>query len=82
VLFFPQMRPEKKVEMASESDFEAHGVPAAYIQALQKMNILTIEALKAANPNKIFNDLGGMRKKLKIEEKMPSRDEIEDWVKS
>jgi lysyl-tRNA synthetase class 2 len=43
------------------------------------MNIATIEALKAANPNKIFNDLGGMRKKLKIEEKMPSREEIEVW---
>lgn len=80
VLFFPQMRPEKKVEVASDTDFAAQGVPLAFVQALQKMNILTIEALKAANPNKIFNDLGGMRKKLKIEEKMPSLDDVKGWV--
>ena len=80
VLFFPQMRPEKKVEMAADADFEAQGVPTVYVQALQKMNILTIEALKAANPNKIFNDLGGMRKKLKIDAPMPSKMEVEGWV--
>ncbi len=79
VLFFPQMRPEKKLEAATDADYEAAGVPTIWIPALQKMNISTIEALKAANPNKIFNDLGGMRKKLKIEEKMPSREEIEGW---
>ena len=79
VLFFPQMRPEKKLEAATEADYEAAGVPLVWVAALQKMNISTIEALKAANPNKIFNDLGGMRKKLKIEEKMPSREEIEVW---
>jgi lysyl-tRNA synthetase, class II len=82
VLFFPQMRPEKKLEAATDADYEAAGVPAIWIPALQKMNISTIEALKAANPNKIFNDLGGMRKKLKIEEKMPSREEIEVWCSS
>lgn len=80
VIFFPQMRPEKKQEMAKDSDYAAAGVPAAWIPALQKMNILTIEQLKAASPNKIFNDLGGMRKKLKIEEKLPSVEDIKNWV--
>ena len=27
VIFFPQMRPEKKVEMATDADYEAAGVP-------------------------------------------------------
>jgi lysyl-tRNA synthetase class 2 len=36
--------------------------------------------LKSANPNKIFNDLGGMRKKLKIDEKMPLLDDVKSWV--
>ena len=80
VIFFPQMRPEKKQEMAKEADYMAAGVPSIWIQALQKMNLLTIDQLKAASPNKIFNDLGGMRKKLKIEEKMPSLDDIKGWV--
>ena len=80
VLFFPQMRPEKKVEMATEADYQAAGVPAVWVAALQKMNILTIEALKAAVPSKVFNDLGGMRKKLKIEEKMPTLEEVTNWT--
>ena len=80
VIFFPQMRPEKKQEIAKESDYVSAGVPAVWIPALQKMNILTIEQLKAAVPSKIFNDLGGMRKKLKIEEKMPSLDDVKTWV--
>ena len=80
VLFFPHMRPEKKQELAKEADYVAANVPAVWIPALQKMNILTIEQLKAANPNKIFNDLGGMRKKLKIDEKMPLLDEVKTWV--
>ncbi|SOE21102.1 lysyl-tRNA synthetase, class II [Spirosomataceae bacterium TFI 002] len=80
VLFFPQMRPEKKVEIAKEEDYEAIGVDKVWIPALQKMGFFTIEALKEANPNKIFNDLGGMRKKLKIDAKMPDKSEVEAWV--
>lgn len=80
VLFFPQMRPEKKVEMATDSDYEAQGVPGVWIPALQKMGFLTIEALKSANPNKVFNDLGGLRKKLKIDAPMPKKEEVEGWV--
>jgi lysyl-tRNA synthetase class 2 len=80
VIFFPQMRPEKKIELAKETDYLAAGVPAVWIPALQQMNIHTIEQLKTANPNKIFNDLGGLRKKLKIEEKMPQLDDVKIWV--
>ena len=80
VLFFPQMRPEKKVEMATEADYVAQGVPSVWIPALQKMGFMTIEALKAANPNKVFNDLGGLRKKLKIDAPMPKKEEVEAWI--
>lgn len=80
VIFFPQMRPEKKQEVASESDFEAAGVPRVWVPALQKMNILTIEQLKSAVPNKVFNDLGGLRKKLKIDAPMPQKEEVESWI--
>jgi len=80
VLFFPQMRPEKKVEVATVVDFVEAGVPAVWVPALQKMGFYTIPTLKEANPNKVFNDLGGMRKKLKIDEKMPSKEEVEAWI--
>ena len=79
VLFFPQMRPEKVVKQASNADYNAQGVPDEWIPALQKMGLTTIEALKAANPNKVFNDLGGLRKKMKLDIPMPPKDEVLKW---
>ncbi len=43
------------------------------------MNINTIEELKNANPNKVFNDMGGMRKKMKLEIPIPSKEEVMKW---
>ena len=79
VLFFPQMRPEKKAKVTTDEDFVNAGIPAEWVQVIRKMNINTIEELKSANPNKVFNDLGGMRKKLKLELTMPSKEEVTAW---
>lgn len=79
VLFFPQMRPEKKAKITTDEDFVNAGIPAEWVQVIRKMNINTIEELKAANPNKVFNDLGGMRKKMKLELTMPSKDDVTAW---
>jgi len=79
VLFFPQMRPEKVVKQAGAADYQAQGVPEEWVPVLQKMGLTTVEALKAANPNKVFNDLGGLRKKMKLEIPMPTKDEVLKW---
>jgi len=79
VLFFPQMRPEKKAKTASTEDFTAIGVPAEWVPVLMKMGFNTLEELKAGNPNKVFNDLGGMRKKLKLEIAIPTKDAVIKW---
>lgn len=79
VLFFPQMRPEKKAELSTDSEYEEIGVPTAWIPVLQKMGFMTITALKEANPNKVFNDLGGMRKKLKLDIQIPTKEDVLKW---
>eukprot|EP00388_Colpodella_angusta_P003773 GDKJ01013063.1.p1 GENE.GDKJ01013063.1~~GDKJ01013063.1.p1 ORF type:complete len:571 (+),score=117.44 GDKJ01013063.1:3094-4806(+) len=79
VLFFPQMRPEKKSELSTNEEYEAIGVPTDWIPVLQKMGFMTITALKEANPNKVFNDLGGMRKKLKLDITIPAKDDVLKW---
>jgi lysyl-tRNA synthetase, class II len=79
VLFFPQMRPEKKSESATEAEYQAIGVPVEWIPVLQKMGFMTIQSIKEANPNKVFNDLGGMRKKLKLEISIPQKDDVMKW---
>jgi lysyl-tRNA synthetase class 2 len=78
VLFFPQMRPEKK-PVSEAQLFVENGVPEHFVPLLLKMGINTLEQLRAANPNKLFNDLCGMRKKMKLEVANPTADEVKSW---
>lgn len=80
VLLFPQMRPEKKAEVSTDQQFTEIGVPEVWIPALRKLNFNTLETLKNANPNKLLNDLGGMRKKLKMDVAAVQLDEIKQWI--
>jgi lysyl-tRNA synthetase, class II len=80
VLFFPQMRPEKKVKIASDEDFMALGIPAGLIPAIRDLNIHTIEQLKEQDANKLFNDVCGRRKKLKLEVENPGKEDVEGWL--
>ncbi|MCG8476465.1 MAG: lysine--tRNA ligase, partial [Cytophagales bacterium] len=81
VLFFPQMKPEKVVKYASTEDYLAAGVREELVPILQKMGILTVEQLKEQELNKLFNDVCGMRKKMKLKEvKNPTKDEVESWL--
>ena len=82
VLFFPQMKPENKPVTATKEDYLEIGVREELIQILQKLNLYTIEALKKSEANKLFNEVCGMRKKLKLNDvKNPTKEEIENWLK-
>lgn len=81
VLLFPQMRPEKKAAVATDEDFMKEGVPEPWIIALRKTGISTIQQLKESNINKLFNDLGGLRKKLKLDIPALKKEDVETWVK-
>lgn len=80
VLFFPQMRPEVVTASIEQEVEPLNGVPAPWDEVLRKMGIQNNDQLKAVNPNKLFNDLGGMRKKLKLDVAMPSIDDVRQWV--
>jgi len=81
VLFFPQMKPEKKLVYASNQDYVDAGVREDLIPVLHKLGVLTIEELYKKEPKKLFNDVCGMRKKLKLKEvKNPTLDEVSSWM--
>ncbi len=81
VLFFPQMKPEKKEKVAGPEDFVKAGVRAELVPVLQKLGFKSVDQLKDANPNKLFNDVCGMRKKLKLKEvKNPDLEEVKSWI--
>ncbi|MBK6640549.1 MAG: lysine--tRNA ligase [Bacteroidetes bacterium] len=79
VLFFPQMRPETNTG-GLNVDQTLEGIPSPWDEVLTKMGVTTKDQLKSLNPNKLFNDLGGMRKKLKIEAPMPAIDDVKNWM--
>lgn len=79
VLFFPQMRPEANIG-GLHSEEGIRGIPSPWNEVLTKMGITSKDQLKNINPNKLFNDLGGMRKKMKIEEAMPAIEDVRSWM--
>ncbi len=80
VLFFPQMKPEKQIPVAKDEEFEALGVPKVWIPALRKMKINTKADLAAAADTKLFNDLNGLRKKMKLDADPLSLAQVQGWI--
>ena len=69
VLFFPTMRPEKKVVADDAALYVEAGIPAEWVEPVQKMGYITVESFRntAANGGgKLFNDLCGFNKKNKL----------------
>jgi lysyl-tRNA synthetase class 2 len=81
VLFFPQMKPENPVAQLTEKDFEAIGVRKELVPILQKMGITSIVQLKEMKESNLFNDVCGLRKKMKLEVPNPTMEEVESWLK-
>lgn len=79
VLFFPQMRPETNAGGVAAEDAGIEGVRPELLPLLQKLGISNKDQVKAANPNKLFNDLCGLRKKMKLEIPNPTIDEVKAW---
>jgi len=80
VLFFPQMRPEKKPQKDSVEDYAQKGIPADWVPVLQKMGFNTVAALNGNSAGKLFNDLCGYNKKNKLGLTNPSMDDVKRWV--
>jgi len=80
VLFFPQMRPEKKSQKDDSTKFVEAGIPAEWIPIVQKSGHLTVESLKGINPASLHNKLCGTNKKHKLGLTNPSIDDIKSWL--
>lgn len=80
VLLFPQMKPEKKKERDGEQAFNEAGVPSEWIGVLYKMGINKVADMKGMNPGKLFQDLCGQNKKLKLGLANPSQDLVKSWT--
>lgn len=82
VLFFPQMKPEKKIQIDPVSMFVELGVPEEWVAVVQKAGFTTVAELKEANPNKLHQQLCGLNKKFKMELKNLDLEQVKQWVEA
>lgn len=80
VLFFPQMKPEKKPQRDGVEVFTALGIPEEWVQVIYKLGVMKADDLKQMNPNKLHQDLCGQNKKLKLGLQNPSQDDVKNWI--
>ena len=80
VLFFPQMKPEKGQKKDSADKFTTLGIPAEWVDIVQKQGILLVENLKGLNPNKFHQDICGINKKSKLGLTNPSKEDVAAWI--
>ena len=84
VLFFPQMKPESAEDLnpQSVSSKQFDGIREDLHPVLQKLGITSKAQMKEMKASKLFNDVCGMRKKLKLENvQNPTLQEVEGWLK-
>lgn len=85
VLFFPQMRPEKKQQIIQDDPgkYMEIGVPEEWIDILKKMGYTTVDKLqKIEKPAKLANELNIFNKKNKLGLKGLSPQDVEGWTKA
>jgi lysyl-tRNA synthetase class 2 len=82
VLFFPQMKPEKKMQIDPASMYLELGIPEEWVPVVQKAGFPTVAELKEANPNKLHQQLCGMNKKHKMGLQNPKPEDVKAWIEA
>ena len=80
VLFFPQMRPEKKMPKSSVEEWAAIGVPEAWVPVFNKAGYNLISDIRSAQAQKLQMDVCGINKKYKLGYDNPSVNDFQTWI--
>ena len=80
VLFFPQMKPEKKMPQSSIKEWAEIGVPENWAYVLRKAGFNLISDIKDQKAQGLQQKIGEINKKYKLGYDRPSLDEIQAWI--
>ena len=80
VLFFPQMKPEKKVPQSSIQEWAAIGVDEDWVYVLRKAGFNLISNIRDEKPQGLQQKIGDIVKKFKLDLQKPSVDEVAEWI--
>ena len=80
VLFFPQMKPEKKIPQSSVKEWAEIGVPEEWVYVLRKIGFNLISDIAGEKPQGLQQKIGDVNKKYKLGYEKPSVDDIQTWI--
>ncbi len=82
VLFFPQMKPEKKIPQSTPAEWAEVGVPEEWVPVLRKAGFNLVSNIKDEKPQGLQQKIGDIVKKYKLDMQKPSVDTIATWITS
>ncbi len=80
VLFFPQMKPEKKIKEYTAEDFIEAGIPETWAAHVIAAGFKNPAEFKASKPTQVHQVLNGYRKKNKLDIPALQLEEVQAWL--
>ena len=80
VLFFPQMKPEKKIPQSTPAEWAEIGVAEDWVPVLRKAGFNLISNIKDEKAQGLQQKIGDIVKKYKLDMQKPSVDEVAAWI--
>ena len=80
VLFFPQMKPEKKIPQSTVTEWAEIGVAEEWVPVLRKAGFNLVQNIAAEKAQGLQQKIGDIVKKYKLDMQKPSVDEVADWI--
>ena len=80
VLFFPQMKPEKKIPQSSIKEWGEIGVSEEWAYVLRKAGFNLISDIRDEKAQGLQQKIGEINKKYKLGYEKPSVDDIQGWI--
>ncbi len=80
VLFFPQMKPEKKIPQSTPAEWAAIGVAEEWVPILRKAGFNLVQNIATEKAQGLQQKIGDIVKKFKLDMQKPSVDDIQQWI--
>ncbi len=80
VLFFPQMRPEKKMPKSPVAEWTALGVPEQWVPVFNKAGYNLVSDIAGVKAQKLQMDVCGVNKKYKLGYDNPKVEDFQQWI--
>jgi len=80
VLFFPQMKPEKRAPQSTIQEWAEIGVAEDWVYVLRKAGFNLIQNIAGEKPQGLQQKIGDIVKRFKLNLQKPSVDEVAAWI--